>query len=229
MGPFRDVLLDESRRLLVVPFAAPCRALSWALVGGGRVRAERAVWLEVRHGDLESRDAAELFDDALAAADVPRAGTVGLMTGRAVARFVERRVESVGGEGSVRVVVTCGLGNALAAGDPPGPLDERVGTINLLVEIARPLGEGALVEAVALATEARTAALLAARVPSRRTGRPSTGTGTDCTVVAAREEGGSQAVWVGKHTALGAAIGAAVEEATAAAVAAWIAEQGPRR
>jgi adenosylcobinamide amidohydrolase len=126
---------------------------------------------------------------------------------------------------AARAVATVGLGNALAAGDPPGPL--ALGTINVLAQLSHPLEDGAFAEALALAAEARTAAVLAARVPSQRSGEPATGTGTDCIVVAAPEPAtaASHERWVGKHTALGALLGGAVREAVVRGCARWVAEQ----
>ena len=71
------------------------------------------------------------------------------------------------GDCSARCVATVGLGNALCAGDPP-VAGEPAGTINLLCHVSTPLSELALLEALALAAEARTLALLEARVPSSR-------------------------------------------------------------
>jgi len=87
----------------------------------------------------------------------------------------------------------------------------------------------ALAEALGVATEARTAAVLDGRVPSRRasSGSLATGTGTDCIVVAAPEAGPSLR-WVGKHTLAGALLGGAVREAVARGVRRWIAEEVAR-
>src|SRR5262249_36698794 len=116
--------------------------------------------------------------------------------------------------------------NALAAGDHPGPV-HRVGTVNLLVQLSRPLSDNALVECIALAAEARTAALLQLHVPSRRSFRSATGTGTDCIVVAAPEGPGGER-YPGKHTALGAALGRAVRDATARGGRRWLEEMSAR-
>ena len=132
---------------------------------------------------------------------------------------------------AARAVATVGLGNALAAGDPPGPLGPggALGTINVLVQLSHALDEAALAEALALATEARTAAVLDGRVPSRRAadGALATGTGTDCIVVAA-PEAGEPLRWVGKHTLAGSLLGGAVREAVSRGVRRWIAEEVAR-
>jgi adenosylcobinamide amidohydrolase len=85
------------------------------------------------------------------------------------------------------------------------------------------LTEGALVEALAIAAEARTLAILEASLPSRVSGLPATGTGTDCIVVSAAHEG-EPAAYAGKHTVVGHLVGLAVTEAVRRGVEAWKAE-----
>ncbi|WNG47582.1 adenosylcobinamide amidohydrolase [Archangium minus] len=214
--------LEGGGRLLVVRFERPHAVLSWAVINGGRRRARAVVWRQVRDDELVPG----VDPVALLAASLGESSeeTVGLLTSRDVSTFDDVRLAS--GALSARCVATVGLGNALAAGDEPGPL-RSVGTINLLCQLSRPLSEGALVEAVALATEARTAALMEARVPSRRSLRVATGTGTDCIVVAAPEGPGGE-TYVGKHTRLGSLLGGAVREATARGVRRWLDERGIR-
>ncbi|WP_257453744.1 adenosylcobinamide amidohydrolase [Archangium lipolyticum] len=215
--------LEGGGRLLVVRFARPHAVLSWAVINGGRRRARAVVWRQVRDEELvPGVDPVALLAASLGEESPEE--TVGLLTSRDVSTFDDVRLES--GGLSARCVATVGLGNALAAGDEPGPL-RRVGTINLLCQLSRPLSEGALVEAVALAAEARTAALMEARVPSRRSLRVATGTGTDCIVVAAPEGPGGEA-YVGKHTRFGSLLGGAVREATARGVRRWLEERGLR-
>ncbi len=214
-------------RTLIVKLGGPHAVLSSALVNGGRRRAGGVAWLEVRDEELRPPvDAERLARGRLAALGLPEA--VGLLTSRAVARYVvaERAVAAGRGGVAARCVATVGLGNALRAGDPPGPA-ARVGTINLLCQVSAPLEEEALVEALALAAEARTLAVLEAGVASRRSGLPATGTGTDCAVVAAPERPGSRERlrFAGMHTALGHVIGAAVHEAIARGAREWLAEQ----
>jgi len=74
----------------------------------------------------------------------------------------------------------------------------------------------ALIEAITLAAEARTAAVLDAGVTLP--GGKATGTGTDCIAVAAP---GGDTPFAGKHTAAGHALGRAVYEATLQAVTEW--------
>ena len=75
-----------------------------------------------------------------------------------------------------------------------------------------------MIEAVSIATEARTAAVL--DLGERRKGVAVTGTGTDCIAIAA-PLGDDAAVFAGKHTAIGECIGAAVYKATAEGIRTW--------
>jgi adenosylcobinamide amidohydrolase len=233
-------LTEGPPRLLVVPLGGPHDVLSWAIVNGGRRQASAVVWREVALTELgPDVDPTALLRDALADADLPAA--VGLLTARDVRTYEEvARADHdplTGRALRVRCVTTVGLANALAVGDPPahraGP---TVGTINVLCQISTPLSEEALVEALALAAEARTAAMLDARVPSLVSGRMASGTGTDCIVVAAPalDRPGREALppiaYAGKHTALGALIGETVREAVGRGVARRleVSRPGPR-
>jgi adenosylcobinamide amidohydrolase len=213
----------QDDRWLVASFATPVRACSWAIVGGGLVDVEHVVWLEVRDGDLRPPvDAKALLEQRLR--DRGLARTVGLLTSRRVSTY--RDVVVTQGELHARCLATVGLGNALRAGDPPG-VAGRIGTINLLVHVEASLTDVALLEASAIATEAKAAAVLEAGVISRRTGSPATGTGTDCTVVscALPHAGARSAAYAGKHTAIGAVVGEAAYRAVRDGVDAWLEEQ----
>ena len=211
-----------------MPLGAPHDVLSWAIVNGGRRVASDVVWREVVRGELGPEVdpvalPAALLRRALAEAKLPDA--VGLLTARDVRSF---EVAEAGDAGDAdlhaRCVATVGLANALAAGDPPGR--STPGTINLCVQVSTPLTEEALLEALALAAEARTAAMLEARLPSPLSGRPASGTGTDCIVVAAPVTPPSVArlAYAGKHTRVGSLLGATVRDAVGRGIARWLEE-----
>jgi adenosylcobinamide amidohydrolase len=208
-------------RTLVARFARPQRFLSWAIVGGGDSRGREVAWCQVRDGDLTPEvDAGALLSERLALAGVPDA--VGLLTGADVGRYVHQVASS--DDLAVCCVVTVGLGNRLRAGDSPGPTSP-VGTINLLCALSRPLGDGAMVEAIALMAEARAVAVLESGVLSLRSGLPASGTGTDCQVIATPDEG-EPSRFVGKHTAAGHLIGRVVLGAVTTGVRAWLEDSG---
>jgi len=108
-------------------------------------------------------------------------------------------------------------------GDTTGPLGNGPGTINLLICCSVALTvEGAL-EALALVSEAKAAAVLEGGVLSRRSGLAATGTGTDYLAVA-WPVGGTREEYAGKHTAVGAAVGRAAFAAVSEGVKVWTAE-----
>ena len=96
----------------------------------------------------------------------------------------------------------------------PATYDEKPGTINVIVAVNRPLTDAALVEAVAIVTEAKTRALSEALVKSTVSEAPATGTGTDCVAVAC-PVGAPVFRYCGKHTGLGELVGRAVYETIA--------------
>jgi adenosylcobinamide amidohydrolase len=205
-------------RWLVVRLPGPHAVLSWAIVNGGRRTASAVAWREVRDGELRPPvDAARFLADELRGAGLEDA--VGLLTSADLAAHAV--VERAHGGVAARCTATVGLGNALRIGDPPGPA-AQIGTINVLCQLSVPLAAEALVEALSLAAEARTLAVLEARLPSGVSGVPATGTGTDCIVIAAPERPDG-ARYAGKHTALGHVVGAAVHASVARGVASWAA------
>jgi adenosylcobinamide amidohydrolase len=218
---------------LTVDLATPHAILSWAVVGGGAAVGRAVVWHQVTDAELGPEvDPVDLLRQRLAA--IGRSDAVGLLTGARLDRHVD--VERQEGGRTARCVATVGLGNALRIGDPPGAevaaaAVHAVGTINLLLHVDTPLSLPAQLELLSLATEARTAAVLAGAVRSRRSGLIATGTGTDCIAIASPlpdggPDSGAPAMWAGKHTLLGHLAGAAVHEAIRQAVERWTAEHG---
>jgi adenosylcobinamide amidohydrolase len=239
-----DVEYQREARLLCARLGPRHRVLSHAVLRPGLVEAERVVWCQVRDDELAPPvDPARHLHDRLSAAGL--ADAVGLLTGADLGEFVDvtRAIPGL----AVRVVATVGLDNARRAGDRwdvppsvtgadrtpsgPGSLDGTpppAGTINVLACASLPLSDGALIEMLAIAAEARAMAVLEGDVVSRRSGRPATGTGTDCTVVAA-PCGTPGLQYAGKHTALGHLVGAAVAEAVGRGVGRWLERHPSRR
>ena len=217
----------DSGRALVVPLREPHDVLSWALVNGGRRRAEHVVWREVRLAELGPQvDAAKLLRSTLAELGLPSA--VGLLTARDIRTFEEEVVERQGVR--ARCIATVGLGNVLAAGDPTvtsADPKRSIGTINLVCTVSIGLAEEALIEACALATEAKAAAMMTFGCPSPLSGRLATGTGTDCVVIGAPARAPGER-FAGKHTPCGSAIGSSVFGAVERGVARWLSENGGR-
>lgn len=216
--------IERTGRFLVVRLARPHRMLSYAIVGGGFVERSAVAWCGVRNEELTPPVDPRTF----LASELDRAGlggAVGLMTGASLDAYVDTSRADAGI--AVRVVATVGLDNALRAGDPVVAGAPQVGTINVLCRSSVPLADAALLEMLSMVAEARTLAVLDAGVASRQSGRPATGTGTDCTVVAA-PLGTPALEYAGKHTVLGMLVGAAVFEAVSHGARAWLDRHGDR-
>jgi adenosylcobinamide amidohydrolase len=221
LPPFEPMRVELGARILRVRFAAPQRVVSWAIAGGGLRRASEVIWLEVDDSELRPPvDARSYVRARLQEAGAPDA--VALLTSRRLQAYVDQRVEHCSSL-FARCIATVGLGNALRAGDPPGP-SARIGTINVLCALSVPLRPEAMLEALALAAEARTLAVREADIASRRSGLPASGTGTDCIAIAAPTHCRADR-YAGKHTAVGHVIGAAVQSAVRRGVEQWLLER----
>ena len=203
------------RPFIVVSFAHPQRVLSWSMLRPGFQVVDRVAWLEVRNKDLpHDVDAGEVIRRRIADAGLDDA--VVLVTSRDVTRYrvAEAAVEDV----VARCLTTVGLSNSERVGMRLHQPPHFPGTINTLVQVSQPLSEAALIEAMSIATEARTLAVLEAGV--QRGGVTITGTGTDCIAIAA-PIAGVEVHYAGKHTAVGEAVGAAVYEAMRDGIRDW--------
>ena len=115
------------------------------------------------------------------------------------------------GRFAVRAYATAGLGNALAAGDPVA-IAPKFGTINLIVAIVGTLSDEALLECIAIVTEAKARFLSERRVKSVNSRAIATGTGTDCVTILSLGVG-DVILNVGKHTMAGSLIALSVMDA----------------
>ena len=219
-----EIEVVRTQRWLIVRFSKEHTLASWAIVGGGLRRTLTVAWHQVSEDELRPPiDARELLTMRLFNAGI--ADAVGLLTSRTLSSYID--VTKRYGDVEARCIATVGLGNALRAGDPPGSTG-RIGTINVLCRLSVPLSTEALLEALALATEARALAVRESSIASTVSGEPASGTGTDCVVIAAPEHG-VPARYAGKHTVLGHLIGATVREAIAQGVEDWKRERRARR
>jgi len=193
--------------------------LSWAPLNGGfhvaRALANHQIDLDDRRAAAEPRShlARVVRQEGLNPQQA-----VAMMTGAKVARACYAVAE--GGGVTVGAWCTAGLSNAMRVGDAATYSSAHAGTINLIVVADRPMTGAAMVEALQLAAEARTLAVVEAGVKSTRSGLSATGTGTDCIAVAApvRTPARRAERYCGMHTLLGELIGRAVRESCTQAI-----------
>lgn len=207
--------LSEKPRLLLATFDAPQQMLSWSLTKPGFQQADQVAWIELRNADLPADiDAEQIIASRIANAGLIEA--ISLITSRDVSRH---HVAQAAAEDAVATCVsTVGLSNGERVGQRLAAFSPTIGTINTFVHASVPLSDAALIEAISIATQARTAAILDSGI--RRSGVAITGTGTDCIVVAVPP--GATVRFAGLHTAVGEAIGAAVYRAMRDGVATWL-------
>lgn len=198
------------------------RVLSSAPRGGGLIRARSILNHQVRanpvlpkkHGEPHRQVITKWSDPArylgqLALRTKAASPTVGLMTAVPMRRLVKDREQSEGIW--VECFCTVGVTNAVRAGEPASHDGsrrcERVGTINIILVTNATLAVPAMVAAVQVATESKTAALLEEKVRSSSGLHLATGTGTDAIVVASSLNGTHRLRYSGTHTGIGSMIG----------------------
>ncbi len=211
---------------LTARFRRPQKMLSWAVQRPGLREADTVAWLQVRNADLPRGVDPAAFARARAA-EAGLGDAVILMTSASVRHHHMRVVDH--DDVNAACLMTLGLSNAERVGARHAATSDEtgdavaVGTINALCHVSAPLSDPALVEALSVATQARTTAILAYGYERFPGGGAVTGTGTDCLVLAcplAAPE--AEGAYAGLHTAVGEALGAAVLEVTHAAMGDWL-------
>lgn len=200
-----------SRPWLIAELPRPMSVLSWAPFRPGYTTAQSVVWREVKNADLP-RD----FDVETWFANEMQVwpDTVGMLTSRDIGTYhlAGATVDGI----TATCLATVGLSNAESVGTRRPYHSADWGTINLCTAVDAALTESAQLEALAIAVQARTAAVMEAGL-TLPTGT-ATGTGTDCAALAC-DPGNTR--YAGMHTAIGEAIGAATRRAITAAAADW--------
>jgi adenosylcobinamide amidohydrolase len=160
--------------VLIYRFDTAMVGVSSAVVGGGIGEHHWALNAQVR-SDYGREDTEEHIG-ALATHFSLGGPGVGMLTAAKV-----RRRERASDHG-VEVEATVGLSHPTWAADEESEPATRMGTINLVVFVPVRFGDGALVNAVATVTEAKTQALFKAGVPA-------TGTASDAVSIFCRLDG----------------------------------------
>lgn len=208
---------------------AEMTVLSWAVNRPGFQRARRILWRQLRNADLPpERDVRDWLAGELAARGA--ADAICLLTSRRIDSYTTARARA--GTVEAEVLATVGLSNAERVGyhtDRSGrdwsrditPAVAPYGTVNIAMRLTLPLSQTGLLEALSIATQARTAAIMDAAVLLPE--GIASGTGTDCIAVAAPE--GTED-YAGLHTDCGLALGRAVYDAVRRGAEDWKASIG---
>ncbi len=206
--------LHLDRPWLTLDMGAPHQVLSWAINRPGFVVTNRIVWREVRNADLPpDLDVRDWFARALD--DHGSADAVAFLTSRDIRAYHDHSATI--GATTARCVATVGLSNAEHIGTRLDRSSKDWGTINVAVQVSTPLARTGLIEALSIAAQARTVAVMA--VSHDLPTGIATGTGTDCIAVAAPQ---GQTTYTGLHTEVGEAIGRATHDAVLAGAREWM-------
>jgi len=201
---------------LIAKFLETQRMLSWAVHNAGQTINQYVAWNSVNTEELsKSINPETYYIQKSIKDDIPDA--VGLLTSADLDGYTQ--ITKSFGPYEAHCVATVGMGNALRVGDRPTAAN-MVGTINVLASISASLSDDAMLEAMSIATEARTSAVIDSGVKSIRTNKQATGTGTDCIVIASSAlKPGSK--YAGKHTIIGHLIGSCVYKAVSVGIDKW--------
>lgn len=227
------------RKALIVDLGGLRSILSSAPRAGGITRARYILNHQVAAKPIDDNDSVigagtRCADPArtlskLAASLGIRDKFVGLMTAVSLADLVTAREAS--GQIWVEGFVTVGTSNAVRVGEPVTPRQRtsngtHPGTINLILVTNARLSAAAMVGMVQVATEAKTAVLLHAKVKSWTGRSGATGTGTDAVVVVSGD--GPPQRYSGTHTILGELVGRVIGTAVTEGLGRYVRWQARR-
>ncbi len=199
--------IELREKTLVVHFPGIFRVLSWAPFNPGQTQTRCIFNHQLANNG--KKNLSKIFQNLQKNLDLPE-NAVGMLTTAEVGKYSTCYLQS--GSQWVQAICTVGLDNARTVGEEadvekthePDPH----GTINIILATnALPDLSGQL-EAVQVATMAKTRALMEMEIKSRKSGSPATGTGTDC--IALASSGEMQQNYCGMHTRLGELIGQTV-------------------
>ncbi len=211
--------LNHSQHHIHVEFSVPHQVMSSAVLNGGLVRADHIVNLQVPKRLACPASPQETLSKYCE--DASWNGiTVGMMTAASMDSF--RMTKESAQDIDIVVLVTSGLSNPRRVGDRAehrimAAQSEEIGTINIVVMTSAILTEAAMVEALLIVTEAKSAALQEAGVMSPVSNKMATGTGTDSVAIVSGH-GPETVCYCGKHVLFGEMLGRMVTDTVAASV-----------
>ena len=195
---------DLDLDVLVYRFNAAMLGISSAAVGGGI--GERQWAFNAQVSDVYDREDIDAHISELAQALALEGPGVGMLTAAKVARRTRAMVEGVDAE------ATTGLSHPTWAASDEHEAN-AVGTINTVIFVPVRLSDGALVNAISTATEAKSQALFEAGIPA-------TGTPSDAVVLFC-PTGGDVESFAGPRSLWGARIARAVHHSVLTGARGW--------
>lgn len=228
LGRFEEAYeVSRTDRVIHIAFRRPLRTISNGVNGEG------LQWLRHFcnfHVDM-NYDGAHPQEDIrgwIRDLGLPFEQTAGMMT--AVYLKDAAFVRAASAHYELLVMATAGVGNSvdITRALQPGPEPAAVpppGTINIMVLIDGHLTDGALVNALISATEAKTKALFDMNVRDPQSGTIATGTSTDSVLIAATQRG-KPTSYAGSGTEIGKLLGSSVHQAVTRSLVRYFASKG---
>jgi len=215
----RYATLEHTENHIHIELSVPHQVVSSAVLNGGMVQANHIVNMKVPKAD----PCTELPELTLSkyCADSGWNGTaVGMMTAASMdsLRMLKKSEQGI----EIAALATSGLSNPRRAGDYAEHRQmashcKQVGTINIIVITSASLTGSALIEALLITTEAKSAALQEAGIMSPVSNKPATGTGTDSVAVVSGP-GPGDIKYCGKHVLFGELLGKSVTHAVSSSI-----------
>lgn len=203
---------------LVVTFPRPRHVVSWAILNGG-MRTDASHIINHQVGvHAPNGDPQKTLRQAASKIGI-KGLFVGMMTGVDVRQF--SMAKGIHDELQACAIATVGCGNLATVGETGAYLEGESqgivpGTINLILLLNYGFTHEGMLEAMAIATEAKVRAMYEFDLRSSATGELATGTGTDCIAVASGHD--RRYLYCGKHTKWGELVGKASLESIRAAL-----------
>ncbi|MFK5986005.1 MAG: adenosylcobinamide amidohydrolase [Pseudomonadota bacterium] len=200
--------IEHTNNHIHVELHSPCIIISSAVLNGGIKQAKHIVNLKVSGNPIVT-ETPEQTVNHYCTENNWHGTTIGMMTAASMDSF-RLAIESEQGI-QLCVLVTSGLSNPRRAGDRADQQimvveNEQIGTINTIILSSATLTGAALVEALMIATEAKSTALYDAGIISPVSNLPATGTGTDAIAIVSGK-GPETVRYCGKHVLFGEILG----------------------
>ncbi len=215
----RHASLNHTQNYIHAEFSIPHQVISSAVLNGGIVQAKHIINLKVpKH--LTSSESPEITLSKYCTEANWKGITVGMMTAASMNSF--RMAKETVQDIDLIVLVTSGLSNARRVGDSAEyrrmtTQPKEIGTINIIVITSAILTESAMVEALMIVTEAKSAALQEAGIMSPISNKIATGTGTDSAAIVSGH-GPEKVSYCGKHVLFGEILGRMVINTVASSI-----------
>lgn len=210
-----QILFNQTESHIHLEFTTTFNVLSSAVLNGGFQEANHIVNLKVPKESYKIEKPDITINNYCIQYNW-KGSTVGMMTAASMKslRIRHVKVENV----NMFVLITAGLSNPRRAGDYTEcrmlfPVSLSHDTINIILISTASFAPAAMVEAIMIITEAKTAALQNANIKSPISNKIATGTGTDSIVIATQKNEKLCIEFCGKHTLIGELVGQLVIDA----------------